>query len=319
MLRRTIAALLLLLLALFAACNGSVGSPLTTANDCASLVSCCASLATGGAACLNTAESNVAAACSTALADYTALGVCGAGTGPGSGGTSCASLAVCCAAMSPALASGCDAIVTAGINANCASVLAADTMTGACASSPGSGPGTSSGSTFGTGPGTSSTSSIGSTVSTGPGSSGTGPGSGTGTGTGTGDAGKVPECAVPTSFPSGGSCVSVVAANDAGTGIQCNPVTNVPCASGYACDLANESGSITGFQCYPPPNTGAVCGTCDGTTTFCVGGATCYMPTGATTGTCAHYCCTNADCGPGTCTTGGFAPASSAIGICTMP
>jgi hypothetical protein len=43
------------------------------------------------------------------------------------------------------------------------------------------------------------------------------------------------------------------------------------------------------------------------------------MPTGATTGTCAHYCCTNADCGPGTCTTGGFAPASSAIGICTMP
>jgi hypothetical protein len=319
MLRQTIAALLPLL-AMFAACNGSVGSPLTTSNACASLVACCGTLATGGSACVSTAENNVVAVCSAALTNYTTLGLCGTGTGPGTGGTSCASLAVCCAAMSPTLAAGCDAVVTAGVNASCASELTAFTTTGACA---GSGPGTSSGSTVGTGPGTgtgSSTIGIGSTASTGPGSdSGTGPGSGTGTGTG--DAGKVPECAVPSSFPSGGSCVTVVATNDAGTGIQCNPVTNAPCASGYACDIAGVSvGDITGFECYPPPNTALVCATCDGSTTFCAGGTTCYEPTsGATTGTCAHYCCTNADCGAGTCTTGGFAPASSAIGVCTMP
>jgi hypothetical protein len=45
----------------------------------------------------------------------------------------------------------------------------------------------------------------------------------------------------------------------------------------------------------------------------CIPGATC-----AVTLTCARYCCTDADCGPGgTCTTGAFTPASSVLGACT--
>jgi hypothetical protein len=126
------------------------------------------------------------------------------------------------------------------------------------------------------------------------------------------------ECTVPATSVSGGSCVTVVAANDAGTGVQCNPVTNAGCAAGSACDTSQDmNGNTVGFICYPPPPpiTVAVCGMCDDVNTACVPGATCF-------GTCAKYCCTDADCGEGTCSTGGgmaFAPAAPTLGICLLP
>ena len=107
-----------------------------------------------------------------------------------------------------------------------------------------------------------------------------------------------------------------MAANDAGTGIQCNPVTNAPCAAGYGCDTASADGTtLSGFMCYAPPNTATACQAC-GTAagTYCAGGDTCLSSM-----VCAHYCCTNADCGNGTCMKGGFTPVTSALGICVTP
>jgi hypothetical protein len=99
--------------------------------------------------------------------------------------------------------------------------------------------------------------------------------------------GTGPVCTgLPAVAPSGGSCY----ANEA-----CNPVTNGGCQAGYACD---EDG-FGGFDCFAPPNTVPLCGSC--AIDYCQPGMTC------TGNKCARFCCTDADCGcPGTCQPDGF-------------
>ena len=74
-----------------------------------------------------------------------------------------------------------------------------------------------------------------------------------------------------------------------------------------ACDYTQDmnTGAVNGFACNMPPNDAMLCDACDpmqASGPYCTRGTTCY-PTNAamTTGQCAHYCCTDADCGSGTC------------------
>ena len=121
----------------------------------------------------------------------------------------------------------------------------------------------------------------------------------------------------------------MVAANDAGSGVECNPVTNTGCTGGKACDQGADatSGDFNGFICYPPPNTATVCQSCDfldvNNGPFCGPGLTCEALTmDGTVAVCAQYCCTDADCGSaGTCVTSQmgtslFGPIAPSIGIC---
>jgi hypothetical protein len=177
--------------------------------------------------------------------------------------------------------------------------------------------GTKAGSTSGTGAGTSSGTGANTSASSGAGA-GTGTGGAAGTGGGTGGAGIPLECTVPSTPPSGGSCVTTVPENDAGTGIECNPVTNGSCAATDECDGdADSNGNSLGFVCFPGPNTATLCGACDNSAgPFCGGGMTCINEQ------CAKYCCTDADCGAGKCTTMDsegslFGPIAPALGICT--
>jgi hypothetical protein len=72
-------------------------------------------------------------------------------------------------------------------------------------------------------------------------------------------------------------------------------MTNVPCGAGYACD---EDG-LGSFDCFDPPNNVPLCGNCS--IDYCQPGLTCIGSK------CAHFCCTDADCGcPGTCKPDGF-------------
>jgi hypothetical protein len=218
-----------------------------------------------------------------------------------------------------------------------AAAITSTSLFAACSSSSGgsgngSGPDAASSSSGGGSGGGSGSSSGGGSD----GGSGSSSGGGTTSEAGTGDAGDgaVPdpfECTVPATPPSGGSCVTVLAGDagfDGGTGIQCNPVTNDGCSTGEECDInGDSSGNLIGFVCYPPPNTATACQSCDPTGQTgptCVGGFTCPgLNTAGTAGYCAKYCCTNADCGSGTCTTmsGGtaiFGPIATSLGVCTM-
>lgn len=78
---------------------------------------------------------------------------------------------------------------------------------------------------------------------------------------------------------------------------ECNPVTNEGCTgAGEACDL---SGSGV-YVCFPPPNDAAMCADCSNSAgPFCAPGFHCNEDMNG--GKCTHYCCTNADCGTGTC------------------
>lgn len=109
--------------------------------------------------------------------------------------------------------------------------------------------------------------------------------------------------------------------------IKCNPVTNASCPATTACDTATDgSGNLNGFSCYAGPNTVADCGSCDPTganSPFCSPGSTCFAIDQAGDGQCAHYCCTDADCGPGggcaTVDTSNmplFGPVSTTLGVC---
>lgn len=166
-------------------------------------------------------------------------------------------------------------------------------------------------------------------------SRGTGPGSSSGAASSThstrsgssssGDAGPTNpfECTVPATPPSGGSCVTLVAPNDAGTGVECNPVTNAGCTGGAACDInTNSSLTVIGFACYPPPATATICDPCsDHSGPFCGPNLTCLSL--RKEAVCASYCCTNADCGGGVCSTslGGlslFGPLAPSVGVCTL-
>lgn len=100
-----------------------------------------------------------------------------------------------------------------------------------------------------------------------------------------------PEPVCGLTIPAGaGSCVTINATD------TCNPITNEGCntAMGEACDV-----NADGFECYPAPNDKLLCEVCGANDGFCAGGMTCV-------GKCAAYCCSDADCGTGTCTKGGF-------------
>ena len=115
-------------------------------------------------------------------------------------------------------------------------------------------------------------------------------------------------CSVPTVAPSKGNCVTAPGSADAGssnTAIGCNPVTNEPCAAGEACDTTSSSaGTVTGFACYPGPNTAGLCQICSVSTgPVCAGGLFCAVAVPPYSA-CARFCCTNDDCGDaGVCVT----------------
>jgi hypothetical protein len=97
--------------------------------------------------------------------------------------------------------------------------------------------------------------------------------------------------------------------NDAGTGIECNPVTNAGCTGADACDVSNDAmGNLIGFVCYSPQGTAftdTLCHTCDNTSDdlSCPAGLTCEIFDTAMHAACARYCCSDADCAPGHCHT----------------
>jgi hypothetical protein len=110
-----------------------------------------------------------------------------------------------------------------------------------------------------------------------------------------------PVCAAgPGTPPSAGSCVTL--------GPQaCNPITNEGCKSelGEACDVVGGA-----FVCVSQTHGSPLCSGC-GATGFCGPGATCY---GAL---CAEYCCTDDDCGGGTCSAAVPLPLPG-VGICVQ-
>ena len=103
-----------------------------------------------------------------------------------------------------------------------------------------------------------------------------------------------PLCTLGTT-PSGGSCF-------ADAGLACNPITNAPCKTdaGEACDFTQG-----GFQCYPPPppNTAALCASCDDQSIACLPGSTCLPATNDPQqgSQCAKFCCDDGDCAGGKC------------------
>lgn len=109
-----------------------------------------------------------------------------------------------------------------------------------------------------------------------------------------------PQCTGISDPPSTATSMGACAANMG----DCNPVTQEGCdlAAGEACDFGEN-----GFTCYPDGNVhscGDACGP-DADGNYCVGGLTCV-------GSCARFCCTDADCGPGnTCTI-----VQDALGVC---
>jgi hypothetical protein len=87
---------------------------------------------------------------------------------------------------------------------------------------------------------------------------------------------------------------------------ECNPVTAEGCdaAGGATCDMSSQGA----FACFPPPNDAVVCGACDNQAgPFCGAGMSCFNAK------CTHYCCTDADCGTGTCN---LSQPVDGVGIC---
>lgn len=74
---------------------------------------------------------------------------------------------------------------------------------------------------------------------------------------------------------------------------DCDPTDPTSCGGGEACDLSQDGG----FVCFPPPNDAAIGAPCDPAAgPYCAHGGTCVD------GTCAKVCCSDTECGGGTCT-----------------
>jgi hypothetical protein len=124
--------------------------------------------------------------------------------------------------------------------------------------------------------------------------------------------------------------------NGAGAGgtpaidVVCNPVTNANCSTGEACE-PTVNGGLTGFACSPGMNKAALCASCDltgQTPPFCEPDSICVAASAEATnlGQCAHYCCSNADCGTsGVCSLTNssgvplFTQVSATLGVCVSP
>jgi hypothetical protein len=110
---------------------------------------------------------------------------------------------------------------------------------------------------------------------------------------------EVPGYPDPTQSPSQGSCWVQFDP----TVMECNPVTNEPCAVEEHCDINVPE---TRVRCFPPPDSTELCGEkCpDPETGACKPGLGCagrwcdgpLCPTG-----CVKYCCDDSDCGEGHC------------------
>ena len=125
-------------------------------------------------------------------------------------------------------------------------------------------------------------------------------------------------CDAPAMPPSMGMCVTLTTGAGGGggggggePGIECNPVTNEPCdtAAGEACDFAGPNA----FACYGG-NEASLCEACDQENVFCFGTMTCDTEAGL----CTKYCCSDGDCGTGTCQALGIAEAPM-LGTCSLP
>ncbi len=168
---------------------------------------------------------------------------------------------------------------------------------------------------------------------------GTGPGpassSGTGTATGgTGGSGGASglggapafTCVVISPPPSKGACVTFFAPDggegDAGvdtmgnaTITTCNPLTNAGCIGTDVCGADTDG---TNYYCLPAgaPSAVPLCGDCSAPDATCGPGLICAYVS-ATTARCAALCCTNADCGAGTCDPQAIMPPlPSGVGLC---
>jgi hypothetical protein len=105
--------------------------------------------------------------------------------------------------------------------------------------------------------------------------------------------GIFPMCdGIPASPPSNGSCYTIPPSTSSGGATACNPVTGAECTEfGSACDSGTD-----GYQCFPPPNTGTLCGACGDNDVYCGNGLSCFAYD-TFTFKCMRYCCTDADCG----------------------
>jgi hypothetical protein len=129
--------------------------------------------------------------------------------------------------------------------------------------------------------------------------------------------------------PSMGSCVTGPFMPDASAELDaglddpgnanrttCNPVTNEGCLGTDVCGLDN-SGNF--YVCFPAgsPAGVAACDSCTAPASTCGAGTTC-VGVSMTSYLCARMCCTNADCGQGTCSTMAVMPSlPSGVGVCT--
>lgn len=92
----------------------------------------------------------------------------------------------------------------------------------------------------------------------------------------------------------------------------CNPVTNEGCdtAAHEACDFTKS-----GLECWKENNTEPRGATCAGTSTkYCIPTYTCDGSVDGSVGVCHKFCCSNADCGGGTCKP--FDPNLGTLGAC---
>lgn len=90
----------------------------------------------------------------------------------------------------------------------------------------------------------------------------------------------------------------------------CNPITNAPCKTGEACDIAP---SRNGFSC-AKEGTARLCEACDPDKgTLCVAGTTCRRSKSGLK--CVKLCCTGEDCGGGTCIND---PTNFPVGYCAL-
>jgi hypothetical protein len=95
------------------------------------------------------------------------------------------------------------------------------------------------------------------------------------------------------------ACMAKSCPTDCRATDQCNPVTNNGCET--AKEVACDAGWPGEFVCLPPYGTPAqLCETCDNIFgPYCGPGLRCHEGSHK----CARYCCTDADCGSGTCVT----------------
>ena len=97
----------------------------------------------------------------------------------------------------------------------------------------------------------------------------------------------------------------------------CNPITNEGCLGTDVCGPDNGSS----FYCQPAGSMAGVvvCGDCTATGATCAAGGYCAGSSAGEDLSCLQMCCTDADCGTGTCDPAFLQPPlGSGVGVCVM-